>query len=788
MSKQPRKPVEPIPPAKSFSPRDLVLRLFAKVKLKDAVKEAKLCYKSDPSPENHQLLEQAYYRRARQLVAEGMVRSGAEVAQHLLDFGVTDPAITAELPDLLVSVGLSMLALGMEIGSKEDQERLKRTAADHAVLHPETSARGSSEIREGAQRIRQAMEALDGGHEPRALELLASIARSSPFADWRLFVRGLAAYRRDDASQVEANWGRLETGRAAERIARALQSLEKPDEGKLTPTRRDWLETELFGAAISQTLTTLKSSVLSEDWSNVTILLTSARNGLRKIDPSLSIRLTQILLSSLTRYVTEISYRDARKLISQFSRAADPLPNDPHWNRMWAMIWEGPQGELETAEDFWNQYIGDLKRIPTFREDERVLIEALIWKHLGEQYFELYQECIHDPSARLTAPPPHDITRRIERHFEQSLKLVPRHLPTLRSFKLAMHTLGETKQFHEISLRTLEFFPDDIETLTDLTHDYLIADDPVHALPLIQHLRSLRPLDPSYARLEPRARLQLTRQHTIARRYAQARAELETIARVDPETARSFPYLVRKALVEGKAGNAEAGDAAIAEAEKSAGFAAPAWLVYRIEAVRYKLPRAKLDAINRRLQEEFAQKPVPAIAAMMASILYAYKSDQVKFTGQATLQKQVADYCDRCAKTRFNEKQLIEVCLFLEIHGKSKSSLKKFRDQGVKAFKESPYFLMCSALAKLDRRRTFSELRMARELISKALQLANASSRPEDRDMVPRIKEVYTRISDMLDSPMFRDFGFPERLQLLFQQLAMQEDEDYDEDDPFFED
>ncbi len=66
-------------------------RLIAKEKYKDAVKQAKLTYKEAATPENHRLLERAYVLRARQLLQEGMRSSAVEVAQHLIDFGVTGP-------------------------------------------------------------------------------------------------------------------------------------------------------------------------------------------------------------------------------------------------------------------------------------------------------------------------------------------------------------------------------------------------------------------------------------------------------------------------------------------------------------------------------------------------------------------------------------------------------------------------------------------------------------------------------------------------------------------------
>src|SRR5215470_19086250 len=81
-------------------------RLIAKEKYKDAVKQAKMCFKEQATPENHRLLERAYFLRARQLLQLGMRESAVEVAGHLLEFGVTGTESLEEVVRLLLSLGL----------------------------------------------------------------------------------------------------------------------------------------------------------------------------------------------------------------------------------------------------------------------------------------------------------------------------------------------------------------------------------------------------------------------------------------------------------------------------------------------------------------------------------------------------------------------------------------------------------------------------------------------------------------------------------------------------------
>ena len=104
-----------------LSLRQEVERLLAKDRLKDAVKQAKLCYKEDDAPENHRLLERAYFLRADQLRKNAMPAAAQEVAQHLLDFGITDAALVEDAAGLLMALGMAKDALGLQakIGSPE---------------------------------------------------------------------------------------------------------------------------------------------------------------------------------------------------------------------------------------------------------------------------------------------------------------------------------------------------------------------------------------------------------------------------------------------------------------------------------------------------------------------------------------------------------------------------------------------------------------------------------------------------------------------------------------------
>lgn len=141
-SKNKRGPGSSPTPTAGQALRQEVDRLIAKGWYKDAIKQAKICHRDQPTPEHHRLLERAYLLRAQELRDGGMPTAAAEVAGHLLDFGITDPGLTEPAAALMLAVGMDRQALALQgkLDSPEAVDRLARRAADQAVLHPERTS------------------------------------------------------------------------------------------------------------------------------------------------------------------------------------------------------------------------------------------------------------------------------------------------------------------------------------------------------------------------------------------------------------------------------------------------------------------------------------------------------------------------------------------------------------------------------------------------------------------------------------------------------------------------
>ncbi len=287
-------------------PRQETLRLMEKGRFKDAVRQAKIVFRDHGTAENHVLLERAYLGRVRQLQEEGMPASAEEVARHLLDFGVTEPEVTATLTKLLPTLGLTAEALRFQDRLEEPEALggLLGSVVDAAVIDPKHAPASRPEIRENALRVRSCLEALeDGRPDEEALAPLRDIPRHSPFADWKLFARGLAAYHRGDLDEMRANWGRLDPQRASARIAAPLRGLAEPDGSGASALESvpSALETAVLHAPVLARLREMHDRISQGRWTEILRDLGDLRKALQQIDPALSARITEALYAPLLK-------------------------------------------------------------------------------------------------------------------------------------------------------------------------------------------------------------------------------------------------------------------------------------------------------------------------------------------------------------------------------------------------------------------------------------------------------------------------------------------------------
>jgi len=456
------------------------------------------------------------------------------------------------------------------------------------------------------------------------------------------------------------------------------------------------------------------------------------------------------------------TYRDAKQLVKGFTRQAEPLPIDPRWNRLWALIWEGPQGDPDIAEDHWRRYLGDLEHMPTLKPDERALARALVWKRIGDSYL-----LDDEPSELSTAPfgdrspeRENDIERtRVVECFEESLRLAPTLRESYKALRDAYHRWEQPERAAEVCRRQIAAFPDDFDALIWLSDHHFRRDEPALALDAVRRARALRPLDPQAAHTEWAARIALARQLALEGRHDEGRAEFEAAEPLWPEQKGTTHLFARRAAFELKAGQSERAEALIKEAMGQLAEPAPLWLALRIEATRYRLPTTDQDRFEAHWVASPAKKVRSETAGALAELIGAFLSSKIDYPGRAEHVAQVLDYLRKTTRIKYRREDLTRVCAVLSLFPKEQPLLEKLVRRGLKLFPEAPGFPAMAGFFELQKGPFQGNLRLARTHLEKALTLAEASNDPDDARLVPELREKLSMLVDLTSGPMGLPFG-----------------------------
>jgi tetratricopeptide (TPR) repeat protein len=776
-----------------------VERLIEKERYKDAVKQAKLCFKEAGTPENHGLLERTYFLRARQLLQQGMRSSAVEVAQHLLEFGVTGSDSLEELVRLLITLGFEKSALQIQerLGSPAQKERVTELAADQLVLHPERNGVASPELVRDAGLIREALSKLQAKDETGAMETLRDLARSSPLSEWKFFVRGLAAFYRHDEAESRANWDRLARQRMAFLIVEKLRRLTAEAAGS-NPTSLETMEKLIFGEPILSRLRQVRDLAASQEWDKVFRLLGPLRHSLQQIDPKLGERLTVVLIGSLIKAAQDLDWPEANRLITQFTRVAQPMELDPRWNRLWAIIWDGPHADAEGATQYWVDYIGDLETVASLTPSERVLAQAIVWNHVAQLHAEDVEYLLDEldepdfpPFARrrrgakskgkLTNQPEVVAARKqVLDSLERSLKLAPEHLPTYRLLVEVHQDWDDAKGLEAAARRLLSTFPDDIETLQLLGRHYFEKSDLAAALPPLQKARRLKPLDESLRELEWMIRVGLARNCALSGRWDEGRAEFAAADELLPESRQQYTYLVRKAVFEYKAGQGERSDEYVKQAQDLLVEPAPLWLALAIESIRYHMPKSTVDGYTKNWETEQKKKCRSETAGALAEQMGAFLAAGIDYSGRGKHLTQVLTYLRRTLRLKYRREDIEPVVELLKHVPDEFPLLEKLVKAGLKQHPDSALLNLHAGEVELIKGKIIGGTQTAQKYLETALKLAEASTDPKVTALLPAIRTQLGMLGEL--SERFGRFGFPfGGGPSFFENLDF--DDDFDDDD-----
>jgi tetratricopeptide (TPR) repeat protein len=770
-----------------------VRRNLAKANFKDALKDAKLGYRQAPSPEHRQLLEQAFLGRVRELCRFGMRDEARAVLAGLLELGVTQPDVDQELPPLLITLGMfdKRPAAASEHSppatNRPLDPELVAKLADHAVLHPNEASQRVPGLREQAGLVRSALQQLaDESDDPQAvaatLESLRGIPFNSPLSDWKLFVRGLAAYYRRDDAEMTANWSRLAADRPAARIAATLRTLashvssSRADDATQLAIRK--VERGVCPFAVLPVLYDVRRSISDNQWEQAIQRLRAVRETFRRHEPALWRRLCLFLYREAVNSGNE-------RLLGLLRRGIDPPEFDPSWNNALAHVYTSPpHNSTGEALEHWNLYRQEVRRLEALSPAERPLAEALTLLRMARasaSSVELIPSVFRKRGWGCSA------YRRLRRTVIECYQEAIRLAPQLKEAYTELATFCKRNRRQRLAIgacrQLLIQFPDDVDALMKLATYEAENDQAEAALAYARRALHLRPLDRQIIRFCRAALSQMGLEYARSGQWELGRAALAQLADLRGRACDSLMTLAVQAAFEWMAGQDAQAQAVCERALAQYPHPAAVWLALLLEAQRFGLSSDRQQDLHARFLAALKGKFSSGTAGSLAEVLAPWVSGKCPwFSNKAAILEAFRRYCLRHGRKQWERKDLRSVCTAFYQCGFA-AELPSLVRIGFKRFPDDAVIHVAAAFLASAGRPRRGQARKVRAWLDKALALARASTDPDDKDLVEFILQLLTLFDEATAEYGPLGWHFAQAARRFFNGDGEKEQDDEDQDD-----
>lgn len=489
---------------------------------------------------------------------------------------------------------------------------------DTAIFSSSAREQLSAESQAEARVVADALQMLVDGKFDCAAEALKDIARSSPYSDWRLFVRGLIAFYKDDAESARANWQRLSPSRRPARIATTLlrAEVDMPLDGELLPPASNLVDTArelrtrptMIAAAREIAAIDNKDSEIAFSGAQAQMLI-RWRERFRRVDPDFVEVFSQAC-------VVQTFDNEREHVFGTLAHSVTGPAHDPRWMlHLFSYIDQSHNDDDNYFQEIASVYLERvLPGLTCISQDLKNALQSVIHFKLAE--CELKRGFDFDrPFSFIFDLPDLDYA---EAMLRIAIKAYPRNR---EAHEMLLYRFERERSCHEttaaqektiakkviaVQEEMVKAFPDDVPTLLELIDHYLREEELAKANKLIESLRDQR-LDSPLARALP-WKLKLREAMACTRRkatLADAAQALEAAESLWPAWLSKdwLPFLKR--ALELRRGSPEQFDQSNALARQSSAFGDAQWDLMTFAAVQQMgLPAAELKPFREAVERQ----------------------------------------------------------------------------------------------------------------------------------------------------------------------------------------
>jgi tetratricopeptide (TPR) repeat protein len=664
-------------------------------RFQQALELAKQLNKAEPTSAHQALVHDAYLNRAKQLRDQGYTNDARTVLLAASQFP-GDNAWRQRISQELAGLGEAQHALDLlgEAPAPEVRQQTLAQAADWAMQRGDAGKSLPLELLPQLEATRKAFTLLQAGQDDAAREALQGIGLQSPFLEWKLLIRGLAAYYQRDDSRAIENWQRLDANRLPAKLAAPLRfeidTAFKNAQSPETQSRLRKLAARLQGPNTVATLRAIQAALgVRGEFTKALSLADSLVPALRVDAPHLAPRLRAIFYWTI---VGDAAVEGVR----HFSRVFGEPPDDPRLARMRALLAE-QAGFFEAANDSWQAFERDVLASPEiWPGDQARLVSAIIWHRMGMNAVHAEEEDFDDDEFFSPFERPRRKPQKpkldADECFRRSLELAPGYLESHKSL-LHYHVQEQDDENVEKAARgLLQHFPEHVTTLVILGSLLQKRGETREGLEFLQRALKANPLDRKLRGQVGTAHLFHARSEAEAGRFDEARAQYQ--ASLSYHDDKDDPAVLCKwAACEFKAGDQAKAEELLARALGRTGSRLAIAFSMLIEVIRLKLGPKLKKRFDAEVKAGFNEEPMADSVVQIAVTAGQHRAAGVTYHGQKTHEKNVVAYVDKASKVTFTEAQLLSLCEALT-QLQANKVLQTFARKGKKRFRERPEFLL----------------------------------------------------------------------------------------------
>jgi tetratricopeptide (TPR) repeat protein len=700
-------------------------KAMAEGRFQQALELAKQLFIHEPTAEHQALLKKAYLSRAKELHDRGADRDAATVleaavrvdadnaawvqqlAVELARCGAFQSSFTVlRLPDSAVAQGIQMLAVDAAI---------TKQAAGKSTL--------PAELHADFDRVMLGFQHLERGEDEALRATLQQVGLQSPFAEWKLLLRGFSAYYQNDDERALENWQRLSPDRTPARLAAPFRC--HIDRAYLTnqpPATQAALQRmfdQLQGSLTLQQLRSIRGMLASPE------SLGPALRRLEAVLPTLRAEAPQVVPRLANCFYWALLDTGPED-VPRYRRVFGNPPHDPSFHKLQAIASE-KYGALEAAHRAWQDYEKEVAERPEiWPAGQTQQVRALIWLHMGQNAAQVPSEKklrkLPRP-LRDTLPNMRPLSPAASTCFERSLELMPDQLEALEALFRYYLDSDQPAQAKKAGKRLLKVHPDHVPTLEAYGGLCLKRKAYPDGLTALLHALNSNPLDRKLREKVGVARLLIARSAVERIDIEAARPEYRAALGLLPvEDAASI--LCRWAASEFKAGDVARAEELLQQAST---HDTPVMAAYCMvtEAIRLKLSRPLKTRFETAFIDGFQGTPTAKDVTALVRYHAAVFGQKPLYAGAKTHQTRILKYVDQANKVSFSNTQLEALCRAL-LELQSRKRLGVFSKRGQEEYPADPVFPYLEAMSLLAGKEFDRCAWKAEDLLKKAERLVAA--------------------------------------------------------------